>query len=147
MSSTEYDAHQKRKNDGLNLKEQDKINSDDHKIITVTADTESLLLSPLNDANIMFFRTKLNLHNFTFYNLKNKDVMNYLWSEVNGDLEASNFTSCYIAYLERLTEEYADVTTVILWTDGCSYQNRCSVLASALLTFAVSTKLQYSTNT
>ena len=102
MTSTEYDAHQKRKNDGLNLKEQDKINSDNHKIITVTADTVSLLLLPLNDANIMFFRTKLNLHDFTFYNLKNKDVVNYLWSEVNGDLEASNFTSCYIAYLKAL---------------------------------------------
>ena len=57
VTSTEYDAHQKRKNDALNLKEEE-----------------------------------LNLHNFTFYNLKNKDVMNYLWSEVNGDLEVSNFT-------------------------------------------------------
>ena len=54
VTSTEYDAHQKRKNDGLNLDEQDKINSDNHKIITVTADTESLLLSPLNDANNVF---------------------------------------------------------------------------------------------
>ena len=46
----------------------------------------------------MFFHSKLNVHNFTFYDLKTHQVMNYIWSEVNRELNASNFTSCYINY-------------------------------------------------
>ena len=36
----------------------------------ITANTESLSLAPFKDANVMFFQSKLNVHKFTFYNLK-----------------------------------------------------------------------------
>ena len=85
----------------------------------------------------MFFHSKLNLHNFTFYDLQSKKVMNYLWSEINGEIEASNFASCYIDYLTYLVECNPNVKVVTSWSDGCSYQNRCSVLSGALLSFAV----------
>ena len=100
----------------------------------ITADTESLLMAPLN---IMFFRTKLNLHDFTFYNLVTRDVINFVWSETNGDLKSSSFTTIYLEYLTQLFEKNPEISTIILWTDGCTYQNRCHVLSSALVSFAV----------
>ena len=97
-SQTEFNMHQKRKNDALNMKEEDKKWADNVSKFVITADTESLLIAPHNDSSMMFFHSKLNVHNFTFFDLKTRQVMNYVWLEVNGDLEASNFTSCYINY-------------------------------------------------
>ena len=67
------------KEDGLELKERDKCSADNISNFVITADTEALLLAPLSDANVMFFHSKFNVHNFTFFDLKTKDVMNYLW--------------------------------------------------------------------
>ena len=118
--------------------------SADASTFVITADTEALLTSPNNDANIMFhnvFRSQLNLHNFTFYDLKTREVINSLWIEINGDVESSNFTSCYIDYLTGVLNLHPDTTTIIIWSDGCTYQNRCNILSSALLTFAVRQKV------
>ena len=136
ISQLDFQKHQDLKNKGLALKQVDK-DSADASTFVITADTEALLTSPNNDANIMFFRSKLNLHNFTFYDLKTREVMNYLWTEINGDIESSNFTSCYIDYLTGVLNLHPDTTTIIIWSDGCTYQNRCNILSSALLTFAV----------
>ena len=106
------------------------------------ADTESLLTAPHNESNMMFFHTKLNLHNFTFYDLKTREVLNYVWCEVHGELEASNLTTCYIDYFSKLVEQNPAVKNVILWSDGCTYQNRCNILSSALLNFAVQHSIQ-----
>ena len=53
----------------------------------------------------MFFHSKLNVHHFNFYDLKTKDVMNYLWTEVNGLIESDNVRSCYMDYLNLITLE------------------------------------------
>ena len=132
-----FNEHQKRKNEGFKLKDSDKAAADGKTTFVITADTEALLLAPYNFANIMFFHSKLNVHNFTFYDLKTKDVLNYVWPEVSGDIEAPNFTTCYIDYLTKVLENNPLCSQIIIWSDGCTYQNRCSILASAMLTFAV----------
>ena len=42
-----------------------------------TADTVALLISPNNKSSAMFYHTKLNIHNLTYYNLKTKRAINY----------------------------------------------------------------------
>ena len=61
---------------------------------------------------------------------------------MNGDLEASNFTSCYINYMSELVERNPGVKTIISWSDGCTYQNRCNILSSTLLNFSVQHEVQ-----
>ena len=130
-------AHQKLKEEALALKARDKAEADNTKRLVVTGDTESLLLAPLNDSGLMFFHSKLNLHNFMFYDLLTKDVLNYVWSENNGDIKSSNFVTCYIDFLTKLLEENPSLNEIILWSDGCTYQNRCNILSSALVSLAV----------
>ena len=43
--------------------------------------------------------------------------------------------SCFMDYLMQIVEKYPTVRTIILWTDGCTYQNRNSMLASAIANF------------
>ena len=146
MTEELYTEHLKRKNEGFDLKSKDKLSANNTDTVVYTADTEVLLIAPFNDANCMFFRTKLNLHNFTFFNLHDKEVMNYLWTEVNGDLEAPTFVSCYISELKYVKKKYPNVSTIILWTDGCCYQNRNAVLSSALANFAKKNKVNIFSN-
>ena len=47
-------------------------------MFVITPDTESLLTEPHNDSNIIFFHSKLNVHNFTFYDLKTCQVITYV---------------------------------------------------------------------
>ena len=96
-----------------------------------------MLTAPNNDAGIMFFHSKFNIHNFTFYDLKTRNVLNYVWSEINGEVASSNFMTCYIGYLSKLVEANPGAKKIILWSDGSKYQNRCNILASAMLTFTV----------
>ena len=49
-------------------------NKDSHSsasTLVFTHDTESLLLSSPNNANAMYYRTKLNEHNVTYFKIKN----------------------------------------------------------------------------
>ena len=120
-----FAAHQKRKEQASALKALDKAE----------ADTEALL-APLNDSGLMFFHSKLNLHNFKFYDLT-LDVLNYIWSENNGDIKSSSFVTCYVDFLTKSLEENPSLKEINLWSDGCTYQNRCNILSSALLSLAV----------
>ena len=142
ISDIVWNEHQKRKNEAFALKEEDKLLADNRSTFVITADTEALLTAPRNNANIMFFHSRLNLHNFTFFDLKTREVLNYLWSENNGEIESNCFTTCYIDYLTKLVVAHPEVKKIVLWSDGCTYQNRCNVLSSALLTFAVQHKVE-----
>ena len=115
-----FNQHQKRKNEGFKLKDLDKAAADGKTTFVITADTEALLLAPYNRANVMFFHSKLNIHNFTFYDLKTKVVLNYVWPEVSGDIEAPNFTTCYIDYLTNVLENNPSCSQIIIWSDGCT---------------------------
>ena len=84
----------------------------------------------------MFFRTKLNVHNFSYYNLRTRAVSNYLWHETDGNLDADNFTTIQIRHLDNEINVDSNITHIIQWSDGCGYQNRNKVLSSALLSLA-----------
>ena len=142
VSDTVWTEHQKRKNEAFALKEKDKLSADNRSTFVNTVDTEALLTAPRNNANIMFFHSRLNLHNFTFFDFKTGEVLNFLLSENNGDIESNCFTTCYIDYLTKLVVAHPELRKIVLWSDGCTYQNRSNVLSSALLTFAVQHKVE-----
>jgi hypothetical protein len=127
--------HMALKQAALDAKDIDKTTTPDTTLV-FCEDTEALLVSPHNRTSAMFYRTKLNVHNLTWYDLKTRDVLNYLWTEVEGGLTASIFTSIHVDRLEKLLEEHPRVTEIIVWSDGCQYQNKNAVEATALRRFA-----------
>ena len=80
----------------------------------------------------MFYRTKLNIHNLTFYILKTKRAMNCLWTEVSGGLVASVSTTIHLDHLEKCIRENPGVDTILAWCDGCCYQNKSACEASGV---------------
>ena len=63
--------------------------------------------------------------------------MNYLWTEVSAGLESSVFTTIHIDHLKKCVDENPTVNTIVVWCDGCIYQNKNACQASALRRFAV----------
>ena len=65
--------------------------------------------------------------------------MNYLWSEINGEVDSNNFTPCYmyIDYLNSIVEHNNEIENIVIRSDGCAAQNKCNILSSTELTFAV----------
>lgn len=95
--------------------------------------TSSKVIALFN-ASALYYKTKLCVHNYTIFDLATHDVICYWWNESQGELVASIFASCLIDRLQN----YRDCDKpIIIWTDGCTYQNRNSVIASALLKFCI----------
>ncbi|XP_049318931.1 uncharacterized protein LOC125780591 isoform X1 [Astyanax mexicanus] len=126
-----WEEHCRKKESARVSKQEDKNNATE-KTMVVCMDLQGLLLCPKLQASALYYKTKLGVHNFTMYNMATHDATNYLWHEGEGGLTANEFASCIIHFLEEhsMHDEY------ILWSDGCSYQNRNIVLSNALLKFA-----------
>ncbi len=123
-----YKAHFNRKQEGRKLKNYFKKKANDSTLV-VTMDLQSVLLSPKTLASAMYYKTKLQVHNFSIYELGTKNVELYVWDESEGGVTANEFVSCIIDYIQKRL----NFKKIVLISDGCSYQNRNRVLSSALI--------------
>ncbi len=72
---------------------------------------------------------KLQVHDFTIYRLHDHDVSLYMWRERSGGVTCNEFVSCVTDYISKLPQ---NVSSVVLISDGCSYQNRNKTMSSSL---------------
>lgn len=135
VSQKDYDLHIEREKRAKAEKAFDKRAAEEKRRHTFTMDVQAVKLSPDINASAIFFKTRLQAHNFTMYNLANHQCTNYWWSEVEGDMSASSFASCIIFHLSKFCLD--DTLPIVLYSDGCGYQNRNQYLSNALSNFAV----------
>ncbi|ESO87064.1 hypothetical protein LOTGIDRAFT_154553 [Lottia gigantea] len=126
-----YDNHIQRKADARLSKVQDKlVDENDESVKVLTMDLQAVLLSPRLQASAMYYKTKLACHNFTIYDLATKDVTCFFWHEGEGELTANTFASCIFEYVRMMSPK---VKTLIIYSDGCTYQNRNTTMSNTLL--------------
>lgn len=94
-------------------------------------------LVPQLQASSLYYKMKLAVHNFTVYNLKTHDVICYWFDESQTELVASSFASCLVDALEELLNKSGPRPIINIFSDGCTYQNRNSILSNALLDLSV----------
>ena len=61
----------------------------------------------------------------------------FWWNEAQADLSASVFTSLLVNSIETT---FTDQVPVIVYSDGCGYQNRISTMSNGLLNLAMKTQ-------
>jgi hypothetical protein len=91
---------------------------------------------PKLEASCLYFKTRLNLHNYTVYNIGTQEVVCYVWPETSAGLTASVFASCLLDYLDEQITETPSLEQIIMWSDGCGAQNRNVTLLSAISIWA-----------
>ncbi|CAG5001788.1 unnamed protein product [Parnassius apollo] len=104
-------------------------------------DTQAVLLAPKSNVSSLYYKTKLCTHNFCLFNLRNKDGFSYLWNETEGGLSSDNFATIIVKFIKdkllpSIHREPEKDIKIILYSDGCTAQNRNVVLANALLNVA-----------
>ena len=98
------------------------------------------MLAPALKTRACYYKkSKLCSHNYTIYDKKNKEATCYLWNETEGDLTSNTFSSFLLDYFSN-NERCLDADTIIIYTDGCTYQNRCVQFSNALLYYSKSSK-------
>lgn len=130
-----YQAHIADKDRSRLEKESDTKKSLEGKCHMVTMDLEAVQLCPRMYASTLYYKQKLRVHNFTMYNVASHQCTNYWWHEGEGKVDASNFVSCIIDYID--TQFMDSKLPIIFYSDGCGYQNRNLTLSNALLRYAV----------
>ena len=141
LDDESYQKHIGMKDRARQEKQTDKeatMNSTHIKVLTM--DLQSVLVCPFIMSSAAYFRTKLTCHNFTTFDLKTRNVSCYLWHEGELGLSANTFASCIVDEVERMVDE--NTKEIILYSDGCGYQNRNAILANALLYTAVKSNVK-----
>ena len=133
IDDEEHSKHIKMKDAARLEKEKDKKN-EEH---VYTVDLQSLLLSPKSNCSALYYRRKLSVHNYCIYDLKNHDGFCYLWNETEGELTANEFASILTHFIESKLPLANNSEKIVIFSDGCNYQNRCAVLSNALLYLAM----------
>ncbi|CAG9773284.1 unnamed protein product [Ceutorhynchus assimilis] len=136
ISDEIYQEHLALKEEARSEKSRDKLSEND---VVLTVDLQSVLLAPKSKVSLMYYKTKLAVHNYTLYDIKSNDGYCFLWSEVEGSLGANEFSSILTYFIENMILPKIDksLAKIILWSDGCVAQNRNNVLSNALLNIAI----------
>ena len=130
LTEEDWQRHQHQKDRARAEKVKDKEESLRGAKHVVTMDLQAVKVCPSIMASAVYFKTKLCVHNFTVYNLATRQCTCYWFDETQADLQASTFASFVVDYIRR---HLNDGKPIILYSDGCTYQNRNSVMSNALL--------------
>lgn len=135
LTDEEWQIHVNLKHPARIEKKDDKRNALNNECRVFTMDLQAVKVSPWVQASAIFYKTKLCCHNFTVYDLSSREVCCYWFDETAADLTASTFATCILEHLQQYCKDFTG--PLILYSDGCTYQNRNVILSNALLSFAI----------
>lgn len=138
LGEQDYEAHIVRKDEARLEKKADIKRND---CLVYTMDLQSLLLSPRSNVSALYYKMKLATHNFTIYDLGTHEGFCYLWNETEGGMTSNKFATIISKFLQSQLPLPEEKTSLIVYSDGCAYQNRSATVANALLHFACSNKV------
>lgn len=122
-----YQKHLIRKNEARQARDEDKlIAKANPKVLAFNFDLQAVLTTPKGSAGQIFYLRKLAVFNFTIYNLRNQNVMCYLWDETKGKRGANEISSCVYDFIMS----HSDVEAVRMMSDGCGGQQKNSIFAT-----------------
>lgn len=77
----EHKFHITKKDEARAEKDNDKNQEDNNIVFAV--DVQALLAAPKSNVSSLYYKSKLNVHNFCAFNLKTKEAYCFLWNEKN----------------------------------------------------------------
>nr|CAH7762584.1 unnamed protein product [Callosobruchus chinensis] len=104
-------------------KETDKAHNDPNTIVTVF-DLQAVLPCPVGDANSFYYVSKLNVFNFTLYDLKRHNGTCFLWHEGEAHRGANETGSCIFRYLEQIISQTDVDLNLVFYSDDYTGQNK-----------------------
>ncbi|CAH2092868.1 unnamed protein product [Euphydryas editha] len=117
-----YDKHLAEKDQSRKEKEVDKNRLDN--VVVDVYDLQAVLPCPRGDVSNFYYLSKLNVLNFTIYNLKSKEVECYAWHEGDGNRGVNEIATCVWKYLDKLSHNAVEPFHVVFYSDNCCGQQK-----------------------
>ncbi|KAK3919936.1 Dihydroxy-acid dehydratase [Frankliniella fusca] len=117
-------AHVKNKEKARALKAKDVAESmTDKTVVACSFDLQKQLSCPKSENGAYYYRSKLNLYNFTAFNMTDRVGDCFLWHEGIGKKGSNEISSSLLLYIKSLVRQgYTDIR---FWSDNCAGQNKC----------------------
>lgn len=133
LEQNSYEKHRNKIVKARNEKKIDTEQASEGKCALFCMDVQAVKVVPQLNCSSQYYKMKLQLHNFTIYNIESHDSVNHIWDETEGQVVASCFTTCVTTFLKNYIDVNTNIKRIIIYSDGCGYQNRNIVLSNALL--------------
>lgn len=127
-----YETHIMEKDLSRLKKEADKTNNENKKEVVAVYDLQAVLPVPKGEVSTFYYISKVNVLNFTIYDIKTNEVSCCVWHEGEGKRGSNEIASCVLRYLYNLKDDI-DKLDVILYSDNCGGQQKNRFLISMYL--------------
>lgn len=131
-----YNIHLKEKELSRLQKDLDKSCNSKSTVVAVY-DLQAVLQCPKGDVSTFYYTSKLNVFNFTVYEMKTHSARCYLWDESEGNRGVCEIGTCvlrYIQFLERRANQNENgELDLIFYSDNCCDQQKNKVMLSMYL--------------
>nr|CAH7719518.1 unnamed protein product [Callosobruchus chinensis] len=125
----DYENHKRREKESLLMKE--KIKHKQQKIMGLSSELSPLICKQFCQFLLrVYYKSHLNVYNFTIYDSSTKDGISYIWDETHGSKGSSEVGTCLFKYLQSLP---ATVEHIATFSDTCGGQNRNKFVSAAML--------------
>ncbi|XP_068221553.1 uncharacterized protein [Palaemon carinicauda] len=126
-----YDLHHRE----MELSRTEKVRDKEKKDCAVAVyDLQAVIQLPKGEVLAFYYKSKLNVLNFTIYNLISNACNCYIWNESNGHRGVNELGTCVLKYLKDTCD--SGCTDFIFYSDNCSGQQK-NKLMLALCLYAV----------
>lgn len=128
----DYDRHLIEKDICRAEKAKDKEND---LVITAVYDLQAVFQCPKGDTSLFYYVSKLNVFNFTIFELRSKKVDCYIWDEATGNRGVNDLGTCVFKYIQNLASNGDDIE-IIFYSDNCVGQQKNKMMLSMYM-FAI----------
>lgn len=117
------------------LSREEKMNDKSNTDTTVVAvfDLQAVLPCPNGQASSFYYVSKLNVFNFTVYNLKTNEADCYVWHEGEAQRGVNEIASLILLYLENTKTEDSHEIDVVFYSDNCAGQQKNRFMIAAYM--------------
>ncbi|KAF4529588.1 hypothetical protein B566_EDAN016545 [Ephemera danica] len=132
----QHSIHVKEVKDSRDEKNRDKkLKPDINAVFAV--DVQKVMQIPKINNSCQYFLSKMQLRNYSCFDLLLSDVLCYLIQETEAGSDASVYASLLWDLISRKKSLNSNLQNFTVWSDTCASQNRNSVLSNALLHLAI----------
>ncbi|XP_055705258.1 uncharacterized protein LOC129803000 [Phlebotomus papatasi] len=124
-----HDEHLFNKQKARELKKCDTKYAEDHpETLVACFDFQKFITIPSAPTSTLYYSRKLNVFNFTLFDVAKKLGKCYVWDESISGRGAEEVASCLFEYMRQEIEK--GTKHFIFWTDNCPAQNKNKCLAA-----------------
>ena len=115
-------------------RKENKYDKEELNAAVAVYDLQAVMQIPKGDVSVFYYKSELNVFNFTIYDLKSNECQCFIWDESNGHRGINKLGSCFLWFLNKRAA--SGDKDFIFYSDNCRGQQKNKFMI-ALYLYAV----------